>query len=194
ELHRETYAELERQRPLLEELAQQPGEVGRAAGEALAQLNAQAEQLRYTMDLLQSTLRNSIESGLTDAIEGLAKGTLTFKQAITELAQGVADAIIRITAEAAAQKITGFIFNRGEGGEGDMAKGAAATTAAAGALSVASVQWTATAAAIQAAAASLAAANASGSGGGGSGGSSGGSGWAGTLFNAVASYYAADGG
>lgn len=192
ELHRETYAELERQRPLLEELAQQPGEVGRAAGEALAQLNAQAEQLRYTMDLLQSTLRNSIESGLTDAIEGLAKGTLTFKQAITELAQGVADAIIRITAEAAAQKITGFIFNRGEG-DGDMAKGAAATTAAAGALSVASVQWTATATAIQAAAASLAAANASGSGGG-SGGSSGGSGWAGTLFSAVASYYAADGG
>ena len=193
ELHRETYAELEKQRPLLEELAQQPGEVGRAAGEALAQLNAQAEQLRYTMDLLQSTLRNSIESGLTDAIEGLAKGTLTFKQAITELAQGVADAIIRITAEAAAQKITGFIFNRGEGGDGDMAKGAAATTAAAGALSVASVQWTATAAAIQAAAASLAAANATGGSGGGSGGSSGG-GWAGTLFNAVASYYAADGG
>lgn len=191
ELHRETYAELERQRPLLEELAQQPGEVGTAASEALAQLNAQAEQLRYTMDLLQSTLRNSIESGLTDAIEGLAKGTLTFKQAITELAQGVADAIIRITAEAAAQKITGFLFNRGEG-DGDMAKGAAATTAAAGALSLASVQWTATAAAIQAAAASLAAANATGSSGGGSGGSGGG--WAGTLFNAVASYYAADGG
>jgi tape measure domain len=118
ELHRETYAELEKQRPLLEELAQQPGEVGQAAGAALAQLNAQSEQLRYTLDLFQATLRNTVESGLTEALFGLTKGTLTFRDAIRDLGTAVLDAMIRIQAQELAQTLTKSAFGSG-GGSGD---------------------------------------------------------------------------
>lgn len=106
ELHRETSAELEKQRPILEELASAPGAVGEAATLALAQLNQQAEQLNSTMNLFAATMNTAIEGGLTDAISNLAKGTQSFQDAIRSLAQTVIDAIIQINAQQIAQSIT----------------------------------------------------------------------------------------
>lgn len=195
ELHQAQAAELEKLRPSLEELSKQPGAVGEAATTAIAALDDEILRLKSTMDLLQSTLRDGLETGLTNALLGLADGTMTLRDAINALGQSVAQALAQMAAEALAQQAIAALFNKGENKDSGQAmkEGAAATTLAAGALSIAAAQVLASATAMQAAAAALAAANASGGGGGSSGGSSGG-GWVSTLFNAAASYYAADGG
>lgn len=187
-LHSDTYDKLVAQRRVLEELAALGGVVGDEAKRALQELDAQALLLETTLSRIETTLRNGIESGLTSAIEGLAKGTMSFRDAVNSLATTVSDAIIRMTAEDIAQWATGALFNRGENGKdsGESMKEAAVAMTASGAI------WTTVAAQIQLAASSLAAAN-SGSSGGSAGSSGSGSVW-GMAANAVISYYAADGG
>jgi phage-related minor tail protein len=116
EIHQETTAELMKQKPILEELAKIPGAVGDAAQAALEALNQQAADLARTVDLFKTTMSNSIESGLTGMLEGLTKGTMNFRQAITHLATTVVDSLIKINAEKMAQTITGGFTNSGWGG------------------------------------------------------------------------------
>lgn len=142
ELHRETYDALQAQTPLLEELARQPGEVGESAGRALQTLNQQSQELLNTVSLLESVLRGSLEQGIADALTGLAKGTLTLREAVNSLANTVADAIIRMQAEQIAQSVTGSLFGGGgEPGAEDAAAGAAQAQAitAAGATAATSM-------------------------------------------------------
>lgn len=128
QLHRETYAELEKQRPVLEELAKQPGAVGEAASKALADLNAQGERLLATTSLLEQTLKNSLESGLTDAIMGLADGTKSFGDAIKSLGASVASALAQMAAQALAQQMVGAMFGAAGGGGGWMSIAASAAS------------------------------------------------------------------
>lgn len=196
ELHQQQAAELEKLRPIFAELQSAPGEVGENARAIIAAMDEEIMRLQSTMTLLQSTLRDGLESGLTDAILGLADGTMTLRDAVRSLVQGVAESLAQMAAQALAQKAVAALFSLGgdkDSGE-SMKDGATATTAAAGALSFAATQWAAVALQIKAAAASLAASGGSGGGGGGSSGGSSSGGWMSTLFNAVASYYAADGG
>jgi len=161
EIHRQTYAQLEQIRPVLAELAQQPGAIGEAAAQALYALDAQAQRLMATTTLLQETLRDGLTSGLTEALTGLADGTLTLREAVTELGQSVLDALTRMAAENVAQSIAGGVmglFGGGQDGAG-LTAGAAAVTTSAGALSAAGATLLTGAAAIEAAAISLAAAN-----------------------------------
>jgi len=116
ELHRETAAALEDQRPILEELAEQPGQVGEAARRALAQMDGQLQRLRSTTTLLEETLRTGIESGLSDAILGLAQGTETLGGAIRSLGQSVAQALAEMAAAEIASSITAGVFGGGGGG------------------------------------------------------------------------------
>ena len=116
ELHRQTYAELEKQRPVLEELAKQPGAVGEAAAESLAALNAQGERLLATTSLLEQTLKTSLESGLTDAILGLADGTKSFGDAVRSVGAAVAQALAEMAAQALAQQAVGALFGAAGGG------------------------------------------------------------------------------
>lgn len=189
ELHRATYQQLEKQRPLLEELAKQPGEVGVAAKKALDDLITQEERLQATTSLFTSTLKQGLESGLTDAIVGLADGTKSFSDAIRSLAQSVTQALSQMAAKAIAEKATSAVMGLFGGEKADPAAGAAAVTASAAALSLAGGTLVTGAAAIEAAAASLAAANAAGGVSGGSDTSS----YA-SLFSSFASVFAADGG
>ena len=202
EIHRQTYAQLEQIRPVLAELAQQPGVVGDSAAQALAALDAQAQRLMATTTLLQETLRDGLTAGFTEALTGLARGTMTLREAVTALGQSVLDAMTRMAAENLAQSLTSGVMGLFGGGGKDSANltaGAAAVTGSAGALSVAGGTLLTGAAAIQAAAASLAAANgisgvssaAGSAGGSGAGGGAGG--WAGMVAS-VASLFFADGG
>lgn len=178
DIHRQTYEQLQQIRPVLADLAQQPGAVGEAAAQALAALDAQAQRLQATTSLLQETLRDGLTSGLNEALTGLANGTMTLREAITALGQSVLQAFTQLATQNLAQSITGGImglFGGGDQGSGDMSAGAAAVTSSAGALSVAGGTLLTGAAAIEAAALSLAAANgasgatsAAGSGGAGS--------------------------
>ena len=202
EIHRNTYDQLQQIRPVLADLAQQPGAVGEAAAQALAALDAQAQQLQATTSLLQETLRDGLTSGFTEALTGLANGTMTLREAVSALGQSVLDAMTQLAAENLAQSLTSGVMGLFSGGGGNgsdtagMTAGAAAVTGSAGALSVAGGTLLTGAAAIQAAAASLAAANGiSGvsSAAGSAGGSGGGGGWA-SMLASVGSLFLADGG
>lgn len=190
EIHRQTYAQLEQLRPVLAELAAQPGAVGEAAAQALYALDAQGQQLLATTTLLQETLRDGLTSGLTEALTGLANGTMTLREAVTALGQSVLNALTQMAAENLAQSITGGIMGLFGGGGQDgsgLTAGAAAVTGSAGALSAAGATLLTGAAAIEAAAVSLAAAN--GASGATGSGSSGGSGWLGLIASGVSAYY-----
>ena len=161
DIHRKTYEQLLQIRPVLADLAQQPGAVGEAAAQALAALDAQAQQLNATTTLLQETLRDGLTSGFTEALTGLANGTMTLREAVSALGQSVLDAMTQMAAENLAQSLTSGVmgmFGAG-GGQADMTSGAAAVTGSAAALSTAGGSLLTGAAAIQAAATTLAAAN-----------------------------------
>ncbi|CDM42384.1 tape measure protein [Ectopseudomonas oleovorans] len=106
QIHRQTYDQLQQIRPVLEEMARQPGAVGEAAANALAALDEQAQRLQVTTTLLAETLRDGLTTGFTDALTGLAKGTMDLRDAITALADGVLDAMVRMAAENLAQSAT----------------------------------------------------------------------------------------
>lgn len=161
DIHRQTYAQLEQIRPVLADLAKQPGAVGEAAAQALAALDVQAQQLQATTTLLQETLRNGLASGFTEALTGLANGTMTLREAVSALGQSVLDAMTQMAAENLAQSLTSGVMGMfgADGGQADMASGAAAVTGSAAALSTAGGSLLTGAAAIQAAATTLAAAN-----------------------------------
>lgn len=110
ELHKATYAELDKQRPLLEELAKQPGAVGEAAAKALADLDAQGVRLQATTSLLASTIKQGLEGGLEDAILGLADGTKSFGDAVKSVGNAVAQALAQMAAQALAKGIAGSIM------------------------------------------------------------------------------------
>ncbi|QZD65945.1 hypothetical protein K3176_07890 [Pseudomonas aeruginosa] len=185
DIHRATYEKLQQIRPILEQMARQPGEVGRAAAESLAQLDAEAARLQQTTTLLETTLRDGLTSGFTDAIKGLASGTMDLRDAITSLGEAVLNALVNMAAQNLAQSLSSGIMGLFGGGQQDtsMTTGAAAVTASAGALSTAGASLLTGAAAIQAAAASLAAANgvqglgAAAGGAGAAGAAAGGGSW-----------------
>lgn len=159
EIHRATGDKLQEIRPALLEMAQMPGAIGEAAQNVLDSLDAQAANLRNTLSLLQETLRGGIESGLTNALTGLARGTMTLREAVSALGQSVLDAMVQMASQNLAQSLTGSLFGGGGESGAGLATGATAVTASAGALSAAGGTLLTGAAAIQAAAVSLAAAN-----------------------------------
>lgn len=176
EIHRQTYSQLEQIRPVLADLAQQPGAIGEAAAQALAALDAQAQRLQATTTMLQETLRDGLTSGLTEALTGLADGTMTLREAISALGQSVLDAMTQMAAENVAQSLTSSVmglFGGGAESGAGLTTGAAAVSSSAAALAGAGGTLLTGAAAIQAAAASLAAASAT-SGAGSSASSAGG--------------------
>lgn len=198
DIHRQTYEQLQQIRPVLADLAQQPGAVGEAAAQALAALDAQAQQLKATTTLLQETLRSGLTSGFTEALNGLAKGTMNLREAVTALGQSVLDAMTQMAAENLAQSLTSGVmgmFGAG-GGQADMASGAAAVTGSAAALSTAGASLITGAAAIQASATTLAAANGMSSASSVAGAATSGaasSGWLSTAMSWAGSFFA-DGG
>ncbi|MFK1536732.1 tail length tape measure protein, partial [Pseudomonas aeruginosa] len=185
DIHRATYEKLQQIRPILEQMARQPGEVGRAAAEALAQLDAEAARLQQSTALLETTLRDGLTSGFTEAIKGLASGTMDLRDAITALGEAVLNALVNMAAQNLAQSLSSGIMGLFGGGQQDtsMVTGAAAVTSAAGALSAAGGTLLTGAAAIQGAAGSLALATgakgvgAAASGAGAAGAAAGGAGW-----------------
>lgn len=137
EIHRQTYAQLEQIRPVLAELATQPGAVGEAASQALYALDAQAQRLMATTTLLQETLRDGLTTGLTEALTGLARGTMNLREAVTALGQSVADALAQMAAKNLAEGLTNSVMGM-FGSGADAAAETAAATATATAITTAS--------------------------------------------------------
>jgi phage-related minor tail protein len=163
EIHKQTASQLESMRPILTELAQQPGEIGDAAQAMLDRMNEYILRTQEAAFKLKQTLEEGLTNGLTEALTGLANGTLTLREAVTALGQSVLDALTKMAAQSVAQSLTSSVmglFGGGDSGAG-LATGAAAVTTSAGALSAAGATLVTGASAIQVAAQALAAANGS---------------------------------
>lgn len=119
DIHKKTHDQLLEMRPLLEEMARMPGEVGQAASNALSQLDNQAARLDATTTLLAETLSQGLESGLSNALAGLVNGTTDLEGAIRSLAQTVVQSLAQIAANQLAQSaISGLVglFGAAAGG------------------------------------------------------------------------------
>ena len=135
EIHQATQQRLEQLRPVLSELAQIPGQIGESAARALTALDAQAERLRTTTTLLGETLRDGLETGLTSALQGLARGTLNLRDAIDELVLSVSDALLQMSAQAIAETAVAGISGLFGGGAQSAGQAAAITAAGTAAAS-----------------------------------------------------------
>lgn len=161
ELHQQEIAFLQQQIPLLE--AQAAVMEGVAQQEMLARIDAlktRLMDLQTQGSLLQTTMRNTFESGLATALEGLATGTLTLKEAMTGLIQDMISGMAKLAAQQLASAATAKLmamFMKNTGGS-DIGKGASELTVAAGITAGAGLVINQGAASLQTAAAELASA------------------------------------
>ncbi|MEN1942653.1 phage tail length tape measure family protein [Luteimonas sp. MJ293] len=163
---------------ILDPLVDQMEAMAHAAGneEALAnvqRMRLELEQMRNTTSLLATTVANTFEGGLTDAMTSLAAGTASLgeagRQFLLNMAQGMAQFAAEQLAAIARARLMQALARRS--GAENVTEGAAALTAAAGAAALAGGQVGAgaialgtAAAALQAAATTLIIANSMGGG------------------------------
>ena len=98
-LYTETVAELEKQIPVLEKLAQMPGAQGEAAKNSLEGMKIKIAELKNAGNDLEKTFKKGLTEGLQTSIVGLAKGTMTLREAVLNLANTIINAMINIAAQ-----------------------------------------------------------------------------------------------
>ena len=98
-LYGETVAELEKQIPVLEKLAQMPGAQGEAAKNSLEGMKIKIAELKNAGNDLEKTFKEGLTDGLQSSIVGLAKGTMTLREAVLNLANTIINAMINIAAQ-----------------------------------------------------------------------------------------------
>lgn len=98
-LYTETVAELEKQIPVLEKLAQMPGAQGEAAKNSLEGMKIKIAELKNAGNELEKTFKEGLTEGLQSSIVGLAKGTMTLREAVLNLANTIINAMINIAAQ-----------------------------------------------------------------------------------------------
>lgn len=172
DLHRQTADAIEQYLPELERMAQLPGPMGEQAQASLDNVRNQVLELRSASSDLEIALRDGLQGGIQEALNGLADGTLSLRDAVMSLVASVADAMAQLAAQQLAEQASASIMGLLGGGQSDssMTAGAAAVTGSALSLKAAGGSLLFGAAAIEAAAASLAAANGMGAAGGAGGG------------------------
>ena len=105
-LYGETVAELEKQIPVLEKLAQMPGAQGEAAKNSLEDMKIKIAELKNAGNDLEKTFKEGLTEGLQTSIVGLAKGTMTLREAVLNLTNTILDAMIRIAAQQLVTQVT----------------------------------------------------------------------------------------
>ncbi|WP_408951552.1 tape measure protein [Lysobacter sp. Hz 25] len=175
DLHARTAAEVEQLLPTMDALAAKTG--APESIERVKDLTAQVAALKVQSNELVVTLTNGFESGLSNALEGLATGALTLRQALTGLVQDMARSLAQLASQQLAALATAKLMSvvgkiAGGGKTPDVAQPDPVQAAAAGvayatpitgasvALGVAGGVVLKAAAAMQTAAATLLAANA----------------------------------
>ena len=98
-LYTETVAELEKQIPVLEKLAKMPGAQGEAAKNSLEGMKIKIAELKNAGNDLEKTFKKGLTEGLQTSIVGLAKGTMTLREAVLNLANTIINAMINIAAQ-----------------------------------------------------------------------------------------------
>ncbi|WP_435608473.1 phage tail length tape measure family protein [Pseudomonas knackmussii] len=161
DLHKATADQVEKLLPQMQALAEATGNPD--AIERVKDLQARLQDLRTAGNQWEQSLKNGIENGLQSALEGLATGTVSLKEAAVSFLQDIARSMASLASQTLAQlasdKLTKLFSD--ESGSTSMTVGAAAVSTSATQLSAAGATLVTGAAAISTAAAALAAASGS---------------------------------
>ncbi|MGO1069719.1 tape measure protein [Lysobacter sp. CA199] len=135
DLHARTAAEVDQLLPKMDALAAKTG--APESTERVKDLTAQVAALKVQSNELVVTLTNGFESGLSNALEGLATGTLTLRQALTGLVQDMARSLAQLASQQLAALATAKLMSVigkivGGGKTPDLAQPDPAQAAAAG--------------------------------------------------------------
>ncbi|MBN6074308.1 tape measure protein [Aggregatibacter actinomycetemcomitans] len=127
DVYAQTVAEIEKQLPLLEKLAQMPGTQGEQAKALLEQMRGKISELKNAGNDLEKAFKDGLTQGIQTSLVGLANGTMTLKDAIKNLATTILNAMAQIAAQQLALQASSAI-----GGLFGSAAGAAVTAATGG--------------------------------------------------------------
>ncbi|UQY32657.1 tape measure protein [Pseudomonas fulva] len=160
DLNKATAAQVQALLPQMRELAAVTGDP--AAIERVKDLETRLANLTVVANQFSNALKSGFETGIQNALRGLADGTMSLQDAamafITSISSSMADLASQQLAQMATDGLSS-LFGGGATEAAGLATGAAAVTTSAGALSAAGGTLITGASAIQAAATSLAAAN-----------------------------------
>ncbi|WP_363798378.1 tape measure protein [Lysobacter firmicutimachus] len=109
ELHGRTAAEVDQLLPKMDALTAKTGSP--EAIERVRDLTVQVAALKVQSNELLVTLSNGFESGLGSALEGLATGTLTLRQALTGLVQDMARSLAQLASQQLAALATAKLMS-----------------------------------------------------------------------------------
>jgi len=109
DMYAQTVAEIEKQLPLLERLAQMPGAQGEAAGAMLEQMKVKIQELKQTGNELENAFKQGLTQGIQSALMGLAEGTMSLGDAVKQLALTVINSMAQIAAQQLAMQATSAI-------------------------------------------------------------------------------------
>lgn len=109
EVYASTVAELEKQIPVLEKLAQMPGAQGEAAKVTLENMKIKIAELKTASDELEQAFKDGLTQGIQTSLMGLAQGTMTLKDAIKNLATTILNAMAQIAAQQLAMQASNAI-------------------------------------------------------------------------------------
>ncbi|WP_233118066.1 hypothetical protein [Aggregatibacter actinomycetemcomitans] len=98
-LYGETVAELEKQIPVLEKLAQMPGAQGEAAKNSLEDMKLKIAELKNAGNDLEKAFKEGLTQGIQTSIVGLANGTMTLRDALKNLTTTILNAMVQIAAQ-----------------------------------------------------------------------------------------------
>lgn len=109
EVYAQTVAEIEKQLPILEKLAQMPGAQGEQARTMLEQMKLKVQDLKTASNDLEKAFKDGLTQGIQSSLMGLAQGTMTLKDAIKNLALTVVNAMAQIAAQQLAMQASSAI-------------------------------------------------------------------------------------
>lgn len=98
-LYGSTVAELEKQIPVLEKLAQMPGAQGEAAKNSLEDMKLKIAELKNAGNDLEKAFKEGLTQGIQTSIVGLANGTMTLRDALKNLTTTILNAMVQIAAQ-----------------------------------------------------------------------------------------------
>ena len=109
EVYAQTVSEIEKQLPLLQQLAKMPGQQGEQARAMLEQMKLKIVELKTAGNELQKAFEDGLTRGIESSLMGLAQGTMTLKDAIKNLALTVVNAMAQVAAQQLAlQAVSGI--------------------------------------------------------------------------------------
>ncbi|QIM63712.1 phage tail protein [Pasteurellaceae bacterium Orientalotternb1] len=109
DIYAQTVTEIEKQLPLLQQLAQMPGTQGQAASVMLEQMKLKIAELKAVGNELEKAFKDGLTQGIQSSLMGLAQGTMTLKEAIRNLALTIVNSMAQIAAQQLAMQATSAV-------------------------------------------------------------------------------------